>query len=99
MAELLALASEEELGFASTTINGVEVEAVVTEISNDEVIAAGGTGEAGGFTAIVSLSAYPAGPPEKFLPITARGMSLYILTVTRGTAHYVITAGDPVTLD
>lgn len=96
MAELLAVASETELGFDPVTIGGVEVPAVITEISNDEILAAGGTGEGGGFTAVVALDEYPDGPPDKFTAITARGMALQILSVTRGTAHYVITAGDPV---
>ncbi len=98
IAVLLALANEETLGYPAVTIDGVEVEAVVTEISGDEVFAAGGIAESGGFTAVVPLTAFPDGPPEKHTEITARGMELYVLSVSRGTSHYTITAGDPVAL-
>jgi hypothetical protein len=98
MAELLVLADETVLGFDPVTIGGVETPAVITDISTDEIIAAGGLGEAGGFTATVALDSFPDGPPEKYTAISARGMNLHILNVSRGTSHYVITAGDPVEL-
>lgn len=96
VADLLALASEELLGYPALTIDGEEVEAVVTEISADEVFAAGGMAEAGGFTAVIALTSFPSAPPAKYAEIAARGMSLSILSVVRGTSHYTITAGDPV---
>ena len=98
VAELLALANEAELGYPAVTIDGVYVQAVVTEISGDEIFAAGGIAESGGFTAVVPFTAYPDGPPEKHTEIVARGMQLYVLSVSKGTSHYTITAGDPVAL-
>ena len=97
VAELLALANEEELGYPVVTIDGVEVQAVVTEISGDEIFAAGGIAESGGFTAVVPITAL-AEAPAKHTEIVARGMELYVLSVSKGTSHYTITAGDPVAL-
>lgn len=96
VAELIAVADETLLGNPALTVDGVDVPGVVQEITQDEVIVAGGVGEAGGFTATVAKASFPDGTPEKFTTITARGMSLHILSVTKGTAHYVLTAGDPV---
>lgn len=93
--ELIAAASEEALGFPAAQVDGVEVEAVVSEIELDEILVAGGTAEGGGYSLIVRASDFPGGAPAKFIYVEVRGIQLQILRVVRGVAHYVLTIGDP----
>lgn len=95
VAEQIAVASEEELGFPPLLLNGVAVPAIVTEMSADEVFALGGTAEGGGFSAVLPKSAVPD-KPDKWTPIEARGMQLEVMRVESGVAHWLVSAGDPV---
>lgn len=97
VAELISIADEPLLGNPALTVNGVAVPGVVTEMSRDEIYVAGGMADSGGFTAMVAKSSFPSGSPAKLTPISARGMSLYVMGVSAGTAHYVLTAADPAT--
>lgn len=93
--EAMAVASEQALGFPPVLIGGIKRDAIVSEMTYDEVFAVGGIAETGGFTAIVRASDFPAGPPARFTPIEARGMQLEVMSVQRGVGHYLLTAANP----
>lgn len=95
VAEMILLAGEEALGFPPLLLNGEPFPAHVEEMTYDDVLAAGGTAEGGGFEAVIATASL-AGQPAKGTPIEARGMSLWVLEARRNLAHWVIKAGDPV---
>lgn len=79
------------------TIAGTAYDAMVTEITADEIVVLGGTGEKGGFRADCRVSDFSI-QPTKFMGITYDGNALHILNVVKtNQAIYTLTAGDPVT--
>lgn len=75
-------------------VDGRKIRAIISETTHDEIILAGGYGEAGGFRAEVPASAFSQ-KPDKGLPISGNGKELDILSVVgRNGVTYEIIAGS-----
>lgn len=79
------------------TIADTAYDAIVEEITADEVVVLGGTGERGGFRAHCRAADFSS-QPAKFATISYDGNELRILSVVKtNQAVYTFVAGDPVT--
>lgn len=93
----LDCAGEVALGFPSPTVAGVEMDGVLSEITAEEVLLSGGTGDRGGIRLAVRNSDLP-GDPARNAVITARGATWrYLGPVRRTHACVLLTCGDPAT--
>lgn len=78
------------------TVDGVDKDALVEIISVEEVLLAGGVGEAGGFKCQIAVSEFEE-RPEDGTSIQVRDKELSVLQVDDiNGVVYLITAGDPV---
>lgn len=93
-AELQACAAA-EIGAAQTvTINGADYAAVVSEITKDDMLIHGGSGEKGGFKAEILASLF-ASPPVKQQSFVYLTTTLSVLSFEKiNEATYLIVAGD-----
>lgn len=93
--EELYTAQTEAVGEIRATVNGTNARAIITEVALDEIFAAGGLAEGGGFTLQMLASDFAVEPP-KFTPVLARGQNLQVLGVNNNGGILYITSGDPV---
>lgn len=82
----------------------VDKDAVIEELTFDEIVAAGGTAENGGFKLQMRKSDFPTRPPEfdaqgVKTTVVARGVTLQLLSVTENNGILLIGAGDSVAED
>lgn len=90
----------EEFDFVTDKRNTVKIgsksyPAIVEDVTFEEIETSGGKGEAGGFRAIVAL-AVMSKRPEQLAEISARGQSVFILSVENNNdVTWTIVAGDP----
>jgi hypothetical protein len=86
---------EEEIGANEVvTINGVGYACIASELTSDEMLVHGGTGENGGFSVMVPVSAFVS-DPTKTQTIVYQGVTLSVLSFTEtNKATYTIIAGD-----
>ena len=91
----LKAARAEVLGYVeSVLLNGKKVEAVVSEITADEVLISGGIAQQGGFHVQISQRSVSE-PPRKGDPIECRGQELQVASVNDiNGVTYDITAAD-----
>jgi hypothetical protein len=76
------------------TINGTPYDVIVTEISKDDMLIHGGSGENGGFSVIVRASAFGVAP-AKIQTIVYGTTTLSVLSFKQANnATYEIVAGD-----
>lgn len=92
--ELQAVFEAETGQTQQVTINGTPYDCIVTEISKDDMLIHGGSGEDGGFSVMVPVSAFGVAP-AKVQTITYGTTTLSVLSFkqTNG-ATYEIVAGD-----
>jgi hypothetical protein len=80
-------------------LNGRKIEAMVSEISADEMIISGGLAEQGGFRVQIAQSAV-AEQPRKGDEIECRGQALVVMSSNDvNGVTYDLTAGDPASED
>lgn len=79
----------------TASVNNEGCRAIISDITLDEILAAGGQAEAGGFTLQIPLSELGE-EPAKFSPVVCRGKTLQALNVNSNNGIVYITAGDPV---
>lgn len=78
------------------TVSGLEVDAIIGELTFDEILVAGGIAENGGFEIQVAASLLPGGRPADLSPVIVAGRTLYILQPVRNAnGIYTLTCGDP----
>jgi hypothetical protein len=92
--ELLEVQEESDQAYTAT-IAGTSCPVVLDEAQFDEIIAAGGEGEAGGFKLMVKASALPSRPAH-LSAVVVSGRTLNLLLLESANGIYTITAGDPV---
>lgn len=96
LAEQFALYSETALGFPKVQLAGVAVDAITTDPDFDEILAAGGVAESGGFRATVRKADVPTAPAS-LATISRRGEpELRVLSFRSALLTWEIVAGDPV---
>lgn len=83
----------DELG-ESVTVAGVDGTGLVTGISSEDIIVAGGIAENGGLRVTVKKADY-ANEPASLATVVARGRTLYVLSVQEYRALWALTCGDP----
>lgn len=93
--EQLLNAQEEAFGTRLTATVGAVAnkDAIVEEITYDEIIAAGGVGESGGFRIQMRVSDF-ATKPAQLADATTKGITLSVLTVEEIGGIYRLTIGD-----
>jgi hypothetical protein len=97
-------ANDEALGSAQTvSIEGTDYRALVEEITHEEIVVAGGYGQAGQFRATIPQvddDGDPINRPNQGDAITVRDQALEILSVTdRNEVAWEILVGDSTTED
>lgn len=76
------------------TINGTPYNCIVSELSSDEMLVHGGTGEDGGFSVMVPVSAFGVAP-AKLQTIVYGTTTLSVISFKKvNDATYEIIAGD-----
>jgi hypothetical protein len=97
--EELLDAQEEVLDERLTvTVGDVEnKDAIVEKLTFDDIVAAGGVAEKGGFRLQVRESDFPG--DLHLRDATARGVTLKVMTEERNNGVLVLTIGDPVAED
>lgn len=78
----------------SILVNSLAYTAQVSELTEDEVIVAGGKPNSGGFRAKCKLSDFPI-TPDQWTSIEAQGMALKIQSSKRYPGHIEFMAVDP----
>lgn len=75
-------------------IAGVEYPALIEEVTFDQIVAAGGIGDQGGFKAQVSLAVLP-NKPANLTEAEARGQVMQVLTVDNvNDVCWILTCGS-----
>ena len=88
-------AQTESCGVSRTiTIGAVTASAIVSPLTTDEVIVAGGIGDNGGYSAQVLVSDF-ATRPAKNATVTFGASTLYVLQISESNGIYTLTMGDP----
>lgn len=83
-------------GNERVTVNGKDVFAFVEDLTSDEVAAAGGETDSGGYRVRVVARDFSFEEPEGGCEIDVRGRKRACLSLlTRNRVEYEITAGDP----
>lgn len=77
------------------SVNGITGRAIVGEMNADEIFAAGGLAESGGFKLQMLASDFSI-QPQKFSPATARGVTLQVLNANDNDGILYLEIGDPV---
>lgn len=86
------------VGAKTAVIAGETVSVFLEEAQYDEIVVAGGEGEAGGFSIMVKESALTARPAH-LSSIVVAGRTLSLLLLESANGVYTITAGDPVAIE
>lgn len=74
-------------------VNGKKVRAIIEEMTNDEIMIAGGVAESGGFRVMVRKADF-AWRPQQGDSIEARGQDLEVMSITnRNDVSFEIQAG------
>lgn len=95
IAEQFESFSEEAFGRDLPEIDGDEINAIVEDIEEDELFAAGGKCEAGGFRMTIKEADSPGGPDE-MADVLVRGKTLSVLSRILSNGYWKVIVGDPV---
>lgn len=94
-ADLLDAQDEARGRTVRITVNGVPYRGIMADITSDEIAAAGGIAESGGFKCQILVSAFNVAPATYDPISTEDSLPLQVLSVNRINEVFEITAGDP----
>lgn len=75
-------------------VAGTDVDAVIGELSFDEILVAGGIAENGGFEVQIASSAL-SGLPDEGTEVIVGGVTHYVLRRRNANGIYTLVCGDP----
>ena len=78
----------------SVTVNAVAKNAIVSDLSSDEVVIHGGESNKGGMRVACQKADF-ASAPEDLQVVVARGRTMSILSVENTLALYILICGEP----
>lgn len=96
--EALYRAQTYQVGSAyRATVGSVTGRAIISELNADEIFAAGGTAQAGGYSLQMLVSDFDKDPEKLVTKVSALGLEMVLLTSpVKNNGIYYFQAGDPV---